>query len=522
MEEIRKTKKDSNKTRIIILCVALIILLVCAAIIGSFIYRIFKDPGSLFHGVSATQIPDETAFAPAFDVPERTPSVPTPQPTDDPASTADNTEQPRSDEMLNILLAGIDAREDGSTTSGTTPHTDVVMVITINFTKDTIDLITLPRDTLTTAPGHYGYYKLNGVFNVGLEGKFNTTGKADDLASGFELTSRAAEQWLGGISIPYYYGFDFQAVIDIVNAIGGIDYNVDQPFYSFYGKIYYGKGMHHLDGDAVMGYIRIRHQADGLDSSRTARQRKMLVALFKKLKNESKLSQIPALISAANSGIYTNTTLAQTTAVVNFAQHIDPDEIRTRAMYGEIGDIEYDWRYVYVDQQNRIDLIKEVYGIDAEPVGISTRQYERWLHKIGFESMKHIHQIEKVLKRVQEKKDAGYSFSDEQIAFYSKCYADYLNLREAYEAYSEELADIYARNPWREKKKNWTDEQIRLDKELSEKEKMYREKLNELSNEAKKSLYSLASSIGYYNISWTINGKWYNDKDINEVTVRFG
>ena len=517
-----ETKNKSNKGRTIVFCVILALLVAAIALCVGLAYRIIKHPEKLFHNASTTQIPDQTAVAPAFDIPDRTPAVPiqTPDTTIDPTSSPDNTEEP--DEILNILLAGIDAREDGSTTSGTTPHTDVVMVIAINFTKDTIDLITLPRDTLTTAPGHYGYYKLNGVFNVGLEGKFKTTGAAGDLASGFQLTCRAAEQWLGGISIQYYYGFDFQAVINFVDAIGGIDYNVDQPFISHSGDRTFGRGMQHLDGDAVLGYLRIRQRADGLDSSRTARQRKMLIAIFKKLKNESKLSQLPAMIAAANSGIYTNTSLAQTTAIVNFAQHIDPDEIRTRAMYGEIGDIEYDWRYVYVDQQNRIDLIKEVYGIDAEPVGMCTRQFERWLHKIGLVTEKRLHQIEKVLKRVQEKKDAGYTFSDAQIAMYTACYNDYLNLYEAYQAYSKELTDFYAVNAWREKKNSWTSEQTQLDSVMSEKEKEYREKLIELSDAAKKSLTSLASSIGYYNISWTINGNWYDDTDINEVHVRFG
>lgn len=120
------------------------------------------------------------------------------------------------------------------------------------------------------------------------------------------------------------------------------------------------------------------------------------------------------------------------------------------------------WRFAYVDQQNRIDLIKEVYGIDAEPIGICTRQYERWLYKIGFVTIKRLHQIEKVLTLVEEKKNAGETFTDEQISLHGECYIDYMKLYKAYEAYSDELADIYATTPWREKKKNqsgWTDEQ---------------------------------------------------------------
>lgn len=267
------------------LCSILLVVLAGLAIGARYVYRILKQPETLFKDVAATSIPQVTSMVPAFDLPEEQISV------DQEAQTTpafiETTEKPVSTSMtekkdlVNILLAGIDALENGKTTSGSMPHTDTMMVITINFDTDTVDLITLPRDILTTAPGHYGFYKLNGVFNVGLNGKFNTSGKAGDLASGFELTCRAAEQWLGGISIPYYYGVDFQAVIDIVDAIGGIDYDVDQSFRSMSGKRSYGVGMHHLDGDAVMGYMRIRQAADGLDSSRTARQRRMMVAIFR-------------------------------------------------------------------------------------------------------------------------------------------------------------------------------------------------------------------------------------------------
>ena len=517
-------KKKSPRVGIIVMSVILAVLIVGGVVGGIFAYRIIKQPETMFEQKTTEQIPvQQTALAPAFDLPEdKLPAVPTAQPTAEPTQETDSTEEKQG--ILNILLTGIDAYENGGTTSGTMPHTDAMMVIAINFDEKIVDLITLPRDTFTTVPGYSGFYKLNGVFNVGLNGKFKSSGQAGDLADGFLLTCRTAEQWLGGISIPYYYGVDFQAVADIVDAIGGIDYDVDQRFTAMSGKRSYGLGMHHLDGDAVMGYIRIRQAADGLDSSRTARQRRMMVAIFKKLKEEGQLSQIPALITAANSGIYTNTTLAQTTALASFAAQLDPDRIRTRSMFGEIGAVEFFWRYVYVDQQNRLDLIKEVYGIDAERVGTCTRQYERWLYKIGFVTIKRLHQIEKVLTFVQEKKDAGEAFTEEQIALFTDCYADYLTLYHLNEQSSKELADIYAVNAWREQKNSrssWTEEQKQQDAAFAEKETAYYDELIAQSKQARESLNALAKAVGYRGISWSIDGQWFEDKDINEVYVNF-
>lgn len=536
----KKKKKKSGRTLLIVLGGILLVLGVAAFFGYRYVNRILKRPETMFDRETETPIPEKTPIAPAFEIP-----VEVPDRDDSSAEASDpfgiepqTTEQSeRSEEtpvdsdsvayngILNVMLMGIDAYEDGRTTSGTMPHTDSMMVITVNFDQDTVDVITLPRDTFTTVPGYSGFYKLNGVFNVGLGGKFSTTGKADDLADGFKLVCRTAEKWLGGISIPYYYGVDFQAVIDIVDAIGGIDYDVDQQFRSMNRRQSYHVGMQHLDGDAVMGYLRIRNSADGLDSSRTARQRKMMVAIFKKLKNEGKLSQIPALISAANSGIYTNTSLGQTAALVNYAAKLDSDNIRTRAMYGDIGDIEAYWRFAYVNQQNRLDIIREVYGIEAKPVGFCTRQYERWLGRIGFLTIKYLHQVEKVLQTVQEKKDAGESFTDEQIALYAACYNDYIALHNVYDTDFAALAAEYAAAPWREKlneQKTLTTEQEQKNTEISNRETELFAHTQDLMKNLKKSTEDLVHSIKCRNCSWRLADRWYEDKDINEVFVNFG
>ncbi len=528
----RSQQKKRHPVLWIILSLLLIGFIFCAVNV----IRALMQPTSVFAKNAATPIPESTVMAPAFPIATTTPDPDAP--TADPANASPATPEPAvpvsaapaipeadTSNRLNVMLMGIDAKENGGTTSGSMPHTDVMMVIAINFDENTVDLITLPRDILTTAPGYYGYYKLNGVFNVGLGGWKKPTGQADELADGFLLTCRAAEQWLGGISIPYYYAVDFQAVINIVDAIGGIDYDVDQQFNAFNSNKTYHTGMQHLDGDAVMGYLRIRNGADGLDSSRTARQRKMMVAIFNKLKSEGTLSMIPSLITAANSGIYTNTTLIQTTSLASYATKLNTDSIRTRSMFGEISDIEYDWRYVYVDQQNRIDLIREVFGIEVGPVGTCTRQYERWLHTVGFAAMKYMRQAEKVLIHVQEKKDAGETFTDEQIALYSDCYVAYTALREGFDQATDRLAARYAAAPWREKKnsqKSWTAENKAADQELTALEAEIKQNINSLQTAVKETTLRLAESIDHRYLTWTISTKWYMDQDINEVIVAFG
>ena len=243
---VHTSRKKSGKRRI-----ALWIVLgaLCLALIGGGIF--------VWHAVrvSAVTTPQVT---PAFSVIEYLPTAEpdaTPLPTPVPQKTPEPTERPDDGQLkgiVNVALFGIDAFENGRTSSGTMPHTDANLVLAINFDTKEVSLISIARDCLTTAPGYTGFYKFNCVFNVG----------------------GAAEEWLGGVSIPYYYGVDFQALIDLVDMIGGIDFDVDISLTTMDGRKI-SPGKRHLDGQGVMAYVRMRKSADGLDSSRTARQRSM-------------------------------------------------------------------------------------------------------------------------------------------------------------------------------------------------------------------------------------------------------
>ena len=506
----KKGKQGRKRTVLRIVLAVLALLLVGAGILA---YRVLVRPETLFTSSTATvtEAPQKDLMEPAFDLASFLPTAAPEEQATAAAQAATPAPERKMDNIVNVMLMGIDAFENGGTTSGTQPHTDVMMVVAVNFDKDTVDLITLPRDTFTTAPGYHGFYKLNGVFNAG--------GGMDDLAGGFALTCKAAEIWLGGITIPYYYAVDFQAVVDIVNAIGGIDYQVDQTFQANApennsmkkGKTYYKSDeLQHLDGDAVLGYLRIRHGADGLDSSRTARQRRMMVAIFTKLKNEGKLSQIPSLINAAASGVYTNTTLEQTTALVNYAvSKIGPENIRTRAMYGDIWFQHY-FKYCFVDQQNRIDLIQEVYGIDAEPVGVNTPAFENWLYDIGFMAMKYVRQPEKVFKVIEEQKAAGKQFTEEQIAAYAACYQAYTALDEGFAQCSKRVQQAYVDTTLTEAQTKALEKEVKA-------------QLKALNQAVRDTTMALTKACDVHTrLEWQVGERWFVDGDINEKFVVFG
>lgn len=499
-------KKGKKKKRRIILWIVLGLLVLASVGGGIYIWHVLKRPGSFFDSsvrVTATETPETT---PAIDIEAYLPTPEpgtTPIPTAVPRSTAAAIEKPEEtiphSGIVNIALFGIDAYESGKSTSGTMPHTDASLVLAINFDTKEVSLISIARDCMTTAPGYRGFYKFNGIFNVG--------GGMADPKAGFELSSRAAEEWLGGVSIPYYYGVDFQALIDLVDMIGGIDFQVDITMRTLDHQII-RPGKRHLDGQGVMAYMRARKSAGGLDSNRTARQRKMLIAIFKKLKQEGKLSMIPDMLKTMGDNVYTNTSLSQTAALVSFAKDLNEEDIHTYSIQGEIR-CRYDWAYCFIDQQSRLDIIKEVYGLDAEPMRINSLVYETYLHESGFKAIQFLVYAKNILTAVHDLSDSS-TWTEEQKAAYAICWQDYQNLKQMYDYVDQWMLERY-------------DDTV-LSREEREERSEYYAALEKLETQMKKSGDALNEAFGK-----PVSPRWYNDvkywydKDsiINEVYVDF-
>ena len=487
---------SGGRIRRVVLRTLLAVALVGLVLGGRHVLRILTKPEALF--ATATPVPTQAPLQPVFPVE----SVPSPEPAATKAPASDTSS------ILNVMLMGIDAYENGGTTSGSMPHTDVMMVIAVNFEKDTVDLITLPRDIMTTAPDHYGIYKLNGVFNVGLGGWSKPTGQSDELAEGFLLTCRAAEEWLGGVSVPYYFGLDFKAVMDVVDAIGGIDFDSEIDLYGLNGEIIAYRGQRHLNGDGALAYMRMRKTAGGLDYMRTARQRKMMVALFQKIKDEGQLSLIPGILEAMRNDLYTNVTPAQIAALVAFAADIDPADIRSYSIYGDMVE-QYLWRYSMIDQQARIDILKEVYGIDAAPMPVDTPVYEKFLYDSGFMALQHLGYAKRLFAYVHDAAAQG-ELSEQQKKAYALCWRDYEALRFMFDQVDQWTRERYdtPKLPAAEQK-----QQLKYYQELGKLQKQLR-----TSGDALNRVFGLPLEL-----KWTrsINDWFGKNTVINEVYVDF-
>lgn len=192
-------------------------------------------------------------------------------------------------ERVNILLMGVDAR---GLQKGEIPRSDTMLVASLDPVTKKGYLFSIMRDTYTAIP-EYGSDRINTAITHGPN------------------TAMQAVSDLLGIPIQYYVYTDFQGFIELVDAVGGVDFYVekDMHYTSNADKHEYDidlkKGHQHLDGNTALQYVRFRHDAMS-DFSRTERQRNFLKAVADKLKQTTSIMKLPSILEKVNPYIDTN------------------------------------------------------------------------------------------------------------------------------------------------------------------------------------------------------------------------
>lgn len=374
---VRSKRRHVKKKKRALWALMLVGGFILLAVGGVFAYALLLNPSTQFVGdvvlnpteIVALEEPSETAVMP---------EAPTPTPTLDPYEVISaQADLSMMQNIVNVLLIGVDYATERETWGGKKEfHADVMMVMAINFDENRVDLISLPRDTYAKIPGVKGIYKLNASINCG--GGFDAPGGA-----GFLKTCEAASWMLGGIPVNYYYAVTMPAVKELVDAVGGVDYNLDISF-KLAGRSY-SAGPTHLNGQGVLDYLRVRkYVSAGGDLNRVNRQKEMLVAIFESMQKKNLILKAPEIISSFEGQLYTNCTLGQTAALTKFAYSLDKDNIGMHSVSGTITNI-FNWNFCLTDQTNRVKIIKQVYGIDVPRELEYTADYAhyRWADMIA-------------------------------------------------------------------------------------------------------------------------------------------
>ncbi|MFF8944150.1 LCP family protein [Streptomyces sp. NPDC014864] len=188
-------------------------------------------------------------------------------------------DRPSTGDGTNYLIVGSDSRAGLSaddkkklhTGSAEGKRTDSMMILHVGSNGDT--LISLPRDSNVTIPKFQGSEsgKIRGPLGPN---KLNAAYAFD----GPTLLVRTVE-YNTGLHIDHYVEIGFAGFANIVDAVGGVEMNIDQPFKDKYSGADFKAGKQTLNGEQALAFVRTRHAFATSDLQRTKNQQKFLSAL---------------------------------------------------------------------------------------------------------------------------------------------------------------------------------------------------------------------------------------------------
>jgi LCP family protein required for cell wall assembly len=194
---------------------------------------------------------------------------------------------------INFLLIGSDTRDGQGEEYGegqvSSELADVIILLHITKDRQDATVVSFPRDLLVSVPECPN--PEGEAFPAIDRQQINST-----ISRGGVACTHLTIQKLTGLEIP------FLAVIEMSNAVGGVEVTIDQDISDDYSKFYIEAGTHTLKGKEALGFLRTRHGfGDGSDLGRISNQQMFLLSLFDKIKQDGVLNNPISLYSLASS-----------------------------------------------------------------------------------------------------------------------------------------------------------------------------------------------------------------------------
>ena len=212
-------------------------------------------------------------------------------------------------EPFTILLMGVDSEIDGLNANAAF-NGDTLMLITFNPKTLNATMFSIPRDTyVPIACNNNKYAKINSSAAYGTSCVIDTVEQLTD------------------ITIDYYVKINFKGVVDLVDALGGIEVDIEAPDFNYNhgvncggrfceqnsdrdtsasGMIYLDPGLQTINGEEALAYARCRHLYLQSDIDRNKHQQQVVEAIAKKAASLDNLSKIEEILNAVTKNITTN------------------------------------------------------------------------------------------------------------------------------------------------------------------------------------------------------------------------
>ena len=258
----------------------------------------------------------------------------------------------RKEDFFTFLLLGKD------TSSGST---DTIILVSYDVPNQQVNMMSIPRDTAVNVP--WSVKKINSVYSA----KESSGGGLENL--------KKQVGYLTGVMPDRYVIVEWEAVGEIVEAVGGVEFDVprnmnyDDPYQNLH--IHINKGLQTLDGKQAMGVIRYRHDnrrpdgtmpgyADG-DLGRTETQQAFLKAMAKKVLQLQNVTKVGNFVKTFLDHVETDMDLTEMMWFATKAMGMDADAIQACTMPNEAHTFR-GGSYVFANIDELVTLVNEQFN----------------------------------------------------------------------------------------------------------------------------------------------------------------
>ena len=263
-----------------------------------------------------------------------------------------------------VLLMGVSTDQAG------VDLTDTIMVASYNPNTQRAVLLSIPRDSFTgkNPKRATASQKINAIYNL-------TKDPQETLDAVNELT---------GLDIKYYMIVRTEALIELVDAIGPIEYNVptdmnyDDPTQDLH--IHISKGVQEVDGEKAEQLLRFRKNNDGTtfpieygdnDIGRMRNQREFITAVIDQTVTAGNITKLGQILDIASRNLTTNVDFNAVKDYLPYAVEFSTANLQTEVLPGTTPDLsETNNVSIYVvDEEETEALIKKLFYPEEEKEG---------------------------------------------------------------------------------------------------------------------------------------------------------
>lgn len=222
-----------------------------------------------------------------------------------------------------ILFIGSDSRAGANQALGggdvSGARSDTTMIFDAPADRSHGTEVSIPRDSMVQIPDCTGTDGQTVAANYGMFNSAFTEG-------GAPCTVKTVES-LTGLNLTHYIAIDFEGVVGVVNALGGVKVCVTQPIDDPDSGLDIPAGTSTLNGDQALAFVRLRHSiGDGSDLERIQRQQYFLDQLEQQVRNAGLLTdpvKLYKVLDAATQSITTDPGLGNVTDLYHLAETLN-------------------------------------------------------------------------------------------------------------------------------------------------------------------------------------------------------